>query len=301
MCGVNTTWGNVVSGWSVARCSPFEVVEARRADLARGQCGDQRVGVVDLGPGRVEVDDAVAHLGEGVGVDEAGRLRRHGCVNGDDVRTFQELVQRAGGVGRVRVVGEDVHAQAAQAPAQRPARPPRARPGRPSSRSAPRPGSAGRGSSRRGRSRPRARRDRRGRRPGWRRRGGRRPARPRHRRCVPERAGPAPRPRWRPPRRRWWDHRGSCTRPGSVARRGRPRRRRSPRSRCWPPPRPPARPAGRRCRCARRAGPATNRARDPPVGGAGRGRDRSRRRSPEPWGGNLSCRVELSLWGGLRP
>ena len=96
----------------------LEVVQARRADFARGQRGHQGVGVVDLGPGRVQEDDAVAHFGEGVGADHAGRLRRHRGVDGDHVGLGQQLVEGARGVGGVGVVGEDVHAQAAQAPAQ---------------------------------------------------------------------------------------------------------------------------------------------------------------------------------------
>ena len=96
----------------------LEVVESRRADLARGQGGHQRVGVVDLGAGRVQEDDAVAHFGEGVGVDHAGRLRRHRGMHGDHVGLGQQLVEGARGVVRVGVVGQDVHAEAAQAPAQ---------------------------------------------------------------------------------------------------------------------------------------------------------------------------------------
>ena len=119
MCGVRTTWGNVVSGWSVARCSPSKWSSPAARDLARGQRGHERVGVVDLGPGRVQVDDAVAHFGERIGVDHPGRLLRHRRVHGDDVGLGQQLVEGAGGVGGVGVVGEDVHAEAAQAPAQR--------------------------------------------------------------------------------------------------------------------------------------------------------------------------------------
>ena len=96
----------------------LEVVESRRADLARGQGGHQCIGVVDLGPGRVQEDDPVAHFGERVGVEHPGRLRRHGGVDRDDVGLGQQLVEGARGIGRVRVVGEDIHAEAAQAPAQ---------------------------------------------------------------------------------------------------------------------------------------------------------------------------------------
>ena len=102
---------------------PLEMVESRRLlDLARGQGGHQRIGCfVDFGPGRVQEDDTVADFGEGIGIDHAGRLRRDRGVHGDHVGPGQQLVEGARGVRGVGVVGEDVHAEAAEAPAQGPA------------------------------------------------------------------------------------------------------------------------------------------------------------------------------------
>ena len=71
MWGVRTTESNAVSGWSTARDSPVEVVEPGGRHLARPQGVDQCVGVVELGPGRVEEDHPVAHGGELLGPDHA--------------------------------------------------------------------------------------------------------------------------------------------------------------------------------------------------------------------------------------
>ena len=53
-----------------------EVVETGCRQLAAAQRVDERVGVVQLGPGGVEVDRAVAHRGELLGADHARSSRR---------------------------------------------------------------------------------------------------------------------------------------------------------------------------------------------------------------------------------
>ncbi len=67
--------------------------------------------------------DAVLHLRDLVGADHAARLVGQRRVHGDDVRLREKLVERhlrradllEDGVGDVRVVGDDAHAEAARA------------------------------------------------------------------------------------------------------------------------------------------------------------------------------------------
>jgi hypothetical protein len=103
----------VIGGQELA----FEVVQPGAPDLARLERGDQRVGVVDLRSCGVQVHDAVAHFGELVLADHARRLLGHRGVHGDHVAALEELIERTRGVGGVGVIRQDVHAQAAQAPA----------------------------------------------------------------------------------------------------------------------------------------------------------------------------------------
>ena len=72
---------------------PDEVVQARGGHLAVAQRVDERVGVMQLSPGAVEEDDAVAHGRELLGADQPGGVGGHRCVQRDDVGLGEQLVQ----------------------------------------------------------------------------------------------------------------------------------------------------------------------------------------------------------------
>ena len=98
----------------------LEVIETRAGEVTRLEGGDQRVGVVQRGAGRVDVDRARFHARELVGADQPGRLRRHHRVHRNDIRFREQVVERVGCFGVVRVVGDDLHAETLEAPLRRP-------------------------------------------------------------------------------------------------------------------------------------------------------------------------------------
>ena len=95
MCGVSTTFG--IADERVVRpgrCSPTKWSRPAPARWPRLQGGHQGVGVVELGPGRVEVHAPGPHGRELGGADHARRLRGDGSVHGDDVGPLEQLVER---------------------------------------------------------------------------------------------------------------------------------------------------------------------------------------------------------------
>ena len=98
-----------------------EVVEARAAEVAVGQRLREGGGVVQPGAGGVDVDRAFLHAGELLGADHLGRLGRDRRVHRHDVGLGEQVVERVGGVGCERVVADDLHAEAGEAPGRGPA------------------------------------------------------------------------------------------------------------------------------------------------------------------------------------
>jgi hypothetical protein len=62
-------------------------------DLAALQCGDQRIGVVQLGPRGIEEHHAAAHLCELRGADHADGIDGDQCVQRDDVGLLEQLIE----------------------------------------------------------------------------------------------------------------------------------------------------------------------------------------------------------------
>src|SRR6202035_2386762 len=91
---------------------PFadEVVQAGGGHLAATQRVDQRVGVVQLGPGGVEEDRTVAHGRELLGADHSHGAVGDRRVQGHDVGLVQQLVKAVVRLVVVRVVRDDPHA-----------------------------------------------------------------------------------------------------------------------------------------------------------------------------------------------
>ena len=112
-----------------------EVVEPGAGQLAAAQGVDQGVGVVQLGAGGVEEDDAVAHGRELLGADHPGGVGGHRRVHRDDVGLGEQLVEAVSRLVVVRVVGDDLSGPAPPA-ATCVARPTAPRPTRPAVRPA---------------------------------------------------------------------------------------------------------------------------------------------------------------------
>ena len=121
MCGVSTTWSISSSGWPGGQLLAVEVVEPGPGQVTAAQGLGQGVEVVEPGAGRVQVHRAGAHGGEAGRAHQAERLGGGRRVHRHDVGLAQQGLERVvGGVGRVRVVRDDRHAQALEAPSHRP-------------------------------------------------------------------------------------------------------------------------------------------------------------------------------------
>ena len=77
----------------------LEVVEPGAAELARLERLHERVGVVERGARRVDVDRALLHAIELRGTDHAGRLGRDHRVHRHHIGFGEQLVERVRGVG----------------------------------------------------------------------------------------------------------------------------------------------------------------------------------------------------------
>ena len=97
-----------------------EHVDRRTRDLARPDGRDEVVGHDEVAAGVVDDAHAVAHLGDGVGVDEPAGLGRGRHVEREEVALGIEVVQRLGllhshlavaGIGHERVVRHHAHPQ----------------------------------------------------------------------------------------------------------------------------------------------------------------------------------------------
>ncbi len=88
---------------------PFtdEVVDAGGRNLAAAQRVNQRVGVVQLGPGGVEEDDPVAHGRELAGADQAGGVGGDRGVQGHDVSLGKQVIKAVPSFVVVRVIRDD--------------------------------------------------------------------------------------------------------------------------------------------------------------------------------------------------
>ena len=119
MCGVSTTLGRPISGWSIGSHSPSKWSRPAAATLPLSQGADERGGVVQLGAGGVDEHHAVAHGRELLGADHADGVLGDGRMQRDDVGLIEQLVEAVSGLGVERVVGDDRDAEPLQPPPQR--------------------------------------------------------------------------------------------------------------------------------------------------------------------------------------